>query len=472
MKKLLVILVLLSSSFIIKAQVEFEKNYDFEKDADEAWCVKQMADDSYIISGASWVGDEGWFDMSLLKIGQNGDSLWSKTYGVGEYNIEVAYEVNITADGGFFIVGGTDGFTGKSDMWAVKTDDKGEIEWSKGYGGDNQEYGHGGIQVIDGYILVGATNSFGKGADDAYIVKLDENGDTVWTKTYGTNQADGAFAIEAVKTGGYIVAGVNNGYTDAFILRLDEKGDTLWTKVIGSYATDEVYNLTQTDDDGFVFVGRTNSQGEGNYDVWLFKLDKDGNLLWEKTYGGEEREVGWSVIKADDGGFFITGMSRSFHHSEEDSDMYLIKTDEKGDTIWTKAYGTIKDDAGKYGIQTKDGGFMAVGFTYITDYGTNFYAVKINKDGILDVEYFGNVEIGKLNIYPNPSSGDSKIEFANPDHASFNMSISDVSGKIVKRVNNITEQNVIIREGTLTKGVYFIDIKNKNKIYNGKLVIK
>ena len=473
MKKLLLFAIILSMGMATYSQVTFEKTYSIvEGQSDEAHCMIQTADGGYLLGGASYVDDLGWFDVALLKTNDKGEKEWLKTYGIGEFTIEVAYDIIETNDGGYMVVSGTDGFTGDNDVWIIKIDNNGDSLWSKHFGGSGAQYGSAGVQNSDGsYIFVGSNNGEGSaGQDDVYIVKTDEEGNVLWSKNYGTSITDYANDVQITSDGNYIVGASVNNNQDGYLLKLDANGDTIWTKIFGGALTEEIFSVKQTSDGGYVLAGRNNTEGAGNYDVWLVKTDGDGNQTWSKTFGGEKKDIGESVSITDDGGFFIVGYTESFTPAEEDSDMYWIKTDNNGDTLWTKHFGDIKDDGGYAGVQAEDGGLAGAGYFYLPGEELEFYLVKMTADGTVSVSN-RLAENNQLKVYPNPVIDNAVIEFNNPDHLPYNLVVRDVSGRTIRTIQNITGNKVQFERDDLSSGFYFIELSG-DCVYTSKLIVQ
>ena len=158
--------------------------------------------------------------------------------------------------------------------------------------------------------------------------------DTLWTQTYGGMDREIGHSVYHTTDGGYIIAGMTEslgaGSADVYLLKTDANGDTLWTKTFGGSDYDYGYAVQQTTDGGFIVVGETESFGEGSYNVYLIRTDENGDTLWTKTYGGSGYEYGKSVLQTHDEGFIITGTTNSF--GEGSGDVYLIRTNENGDT--------------------------------------------------------------------------------------------------------------------------------------------
>jgi hypothetical protein len=172
--------------------------------------------------------------------------------------------------------------------------------------------------------------------------------DTVWTKTFGGGAMDRGYSVQECLSGGFIVAGhaysFGAGVDDVYLIRTSADGNTLWTKVYGGVDTDWGCSIAECDSGGFIIAGVTGSSGAGHTDIYLLRTDAGGDTLWAKTYGGDTFDYGFCVQECAAGGFIISGETESFGGGC--SDVYLIRTDTNGDTLWTKTYG---GDAYDYG---------------------------------------------------------------------------------------------------------------------------
>jgi hypothetical protein len=475
MKKLTVMIAFISLGFIAFSQVTFDKSFEGGfMDSDESFCVVQADDGGYVMSGAIWTSDDNGYDMTIMKVDAAGNHLWTKIYGVGTWNMEIAYGLTKTTDGGYLMCGGTDGFTGSDDdMWIIRTDENGDSLWSKTFGGGSQEYAHAVIQTNDGgFLVTGSTNSFGAGSDDVYIVKTDENGVEQWSKTYGTQWGDVAYSVQQTTDGGYVFGGSANSYMDAYIIKTDANGDSLWTKIYGGPPTDEVYSIEQTVDGGYIAAGATMSSGAGNYDFWMMKLGANGQMEWDKTYGGEEKDKAWSVVQSNDGGYFIAGFTESYAQAEEDEGVYLVKTNASGDTLWTRSYGGVQNDGAHCTIQTGDGGYAVTGYTYVSGEQFDFYLIKTHGDGTVGIsDNFNKDKVFGMNIFPNPFNSRTTMEFSNPDNKIYNLTITNINGKTLRTINHINGNKVIIEKGNLSSGIYFVELRG-DKVFRDKIIIE
>ena len=179
-----------------------------------------------------------------------------------------------------------------------------------------------------------------------------------WEKTFGGTGDDYGYSVQQTTDGGYIITGTTesfgNGGSDVYLIKTDVNGDSLWTKTFGGIDSDRGHSIQQTTDGGYIITGSTTSFGNGGFDVYLIKTDGSGNEQWTKTFGGTNGDEGFSVQQTTGGGYIITGYTVSFLGSR---DVYLIKTDGNGDSLWTKTFGGTDHTVGGRSVQqTTDGG--------------------------------------------------------------------------------------------------------------------
>ena len=305
---------------------------------------------------------------------------WQKTYGgAGE---ERGYSVELTADGGYVIAGYTASFgTGARDVYLIKTNASGDTLWTRTYGGTGSDGGYSVQQTPDGgYIIAGSTSSFGAGRSDFYLLKTNAQGDTLWTRAYGGPDDDRGYSAQPTTDGGYIVAGYTfsfgAGGTDFYLVKTNAQGDTLWTRTYDGSFDPDGNSVQQTSDGGYAVAATSQSQ-----DVYLVKTDAQGETLWTRTYGGRGLNHGNSVRQTTDGGYIIAGCTWSFNSSSYD--VYLIRTNAQGETLWTRTYGGPRADFGHSVQQTADGSYVVAGYSYDGTGIGDVYLIKT--DGKLDV---------------------------------------------------------------------------------------
>jgi len=309
------------------------------------------------------------------------DTLWTKTFGGADY--DWGYSVQQTSDGGYIIAGYTESFgVGLEDIYLIKTDSIGDTMWTKTYGGPSSDYGAAVLQTLDnGFIVTGWTYSFGTGACDVYLMKTNSNGDTIWTKTYGGTGYDKAHSFQKTSDNGYIITGVfGPWYTgDLYLIKVDSIGTTLWTKTYGGTGLDVGYSVQQTSDSGYIITGCTDSFGSGDLDIYLIKINAHGDTLWTKVYGRTGHDIGCSVKQTPDGGYIVAGFTET---QSGYTDIYLIRTNEDGDSLWTKVYGAQYYDFCNSMIQPTEGEFVLAGLAESSSAPLgDFYLAKIDSNG-------------------------------------------------------------------------------------------
>jgi len=197
--------------------------------------------------------------------------------------------------------------------------------WEKTYDGGGYDRAESIVHSGDGQFIVGGrTSSFGAGGLDAYVLKIDGDGNRIWEKAYGGSDDDEAIGVVQSGDGGFIVAGLTvPEFDDVYLLKIDADGNKVWEKAYGGGDADRAYHIVPSEDDGFIVVGVTCSFGAGYMDVYLLKIDGDGNKIWETTYGGREDDEPWEIINTEDGEFIVIGWTMSF--AARDADAYLLK---------------------------------------------------------------------------------------------------------------------------------------------------
>jgi hypothetical protein len=327
------------------------------------YSVRQTTDGGYIIAGTDEIR------VYLIKTDSDGDTMWTNNYG-GTYN-NWGYSVQQTNDGGYIISGATmknESGTDSGDIYLIKTDSLGDTSWTRMYGGDYTDHGYSVQQTEDGgYIIAGYTASYNVLNEfDVYLVKTDEKGDTVWTKTYGELSDDYGYSVQQIEDGGYIITGVttrDDSTLDVYLIRTDDSGLVKWKRRYGGTSADCGYSVLQTVDGGYIIAGYTTQNILAlQNDVFLIKTDSDGDTTWTHTYGGSYDDGGYSVYQTTDGGYIITGSTADIEN-ETHSDVYVIKTDPLGAVMWTKRFGGLDDDGGYSIQQTTDGGYIITGYS-------------------------------------------------------------------------------------------------------------
>ena len=394
----------LATCFLSAQEIEWQKSLG-GSNWEIVTSIRLTTDGGYIVAGPSKStdgdvsGNHGNNDFWIVRLDPLGDIIWTRCFGgSGDDN---ARDVQQTTDGGFIVAGYSEsnngdvfGNHGGKDVWIVKLNPAGDTLWTKCLGGSNDEEAESVWETSDGgYLIAGNTYSsdgdvFGNnGAKDLWIVKLNSSGDTLWTNCYGGSNSEGAFSVFQNADGGYFVTGYsnsNNGYVyknqgdmDFWLMELDSIGDTLWTRVLGGSSIDYAYSAIQMKDGNYMVAGFSSSNdgdltgNHGNSDYWIIKMNKTGDTLWKRCYGGSQNEHARSIIQTRDNNFIIGGVALSTdgdvsgNHGMKDS--WIVKIDTLGDTLWTNCYGGSDNDHTKPVIMSTDGGIVVAGYSNSND---------------------------------------------------------------------------------------------------------
>jgi len=366
----------------VNSQIVFQKTFG-GVGSDISYTVQQTSDDGYVIAGYTLSFGRGNRDVYLLRTDSYGNTLWTKTYG--STNTDYAWTVQQTADSGYIIGAHSGSFgAGSHDVYLIKCDNVGNVIWTRTYGGSSADGAYSMQLTTDGgYIIAAHTSSFGAGQHDVYLIKTDVNGDTAWTRAYGGSGGDFLRAVDQTLDEGYISVSetfsFGAGSADIYLVKVDQLGNLLWSKTYGGSSSDFGYSVSQTTDSGYIIGGFTTSFGAGQSDMYLVKTDTDGAVLWAKTYGGPLSDFGYSVQETNDGGYIIAGFTQSFGVG---GDVYLVRTDSSGVLLWSKNYGGASSDYGWSVQQTTDGGYVVSGYSASFGAGSNdVYLIKTDEFG-------------------------------------------------------------------------------------------
>ncbi|MDI6840794.1 MAG: T9SS type A sorting domain-containing protein [bacterium] len=429
--------------------------------------VQECAGGGFIIAGYTNSFGAGGRDVWLIRTDAQGGTLWTKTYG--GTGSDGGSSVQECASGGFIIAGHTNSFgAGWDDVYLIRTDEQGDTLWTKTYGGTDHDRGYSVQECASGgFIIVGETCSFGAGWGDVYLIRTDAQGDTLWTKTYGGTKWECGYSVQECASGGFIIAGRTRsfgaGEDDVYLIRTDAQGGTLWTKTYGGTDTDWGFSVQECASGGFIIVGRTRSFGVGGEDVYLIRTDAQGNTLWIKIYGELLfSEWGFSVQECASGGFIIAGWTGSFGAGGRD--VWLIRTDAQGDTLWTKTYGGTGSEWGESVQECASGGFIIAGRTNSFGVGLeDVYLIRVGKEqsGIEERNERLEIKDWRLEVYPNPATTGVRIQWLGvSERERVSLKIYDLSGKLVKTIGvSAGYREIAVNLEELTNSIYFVKME-------------
>ncbi|MGB8951245.1 MAG: DJ-1/PfpI family protein [Candidatus Aminicenantales bacterium] len=333
--------------------------------------VYEASDGNLLITGYSFSEGSGDADILVIKMDSDGKEIWSKTFGGSgtEYGNELM-EVN---DGYLVTGYTTSFGSGSKDVYLVKIDRNGKELWSKTYGGSSWDVGTGLCETPDGYIICGYTHSSGAGEEDFYLIKTDKKGKPIWEKTYGGERFELANSVCRTSDGHFFIGGTTGtfgkGNADVYLVKTDTEGNEIWAKSFGvqsqaGYGFDCSSKMHPTNDGGCICAGYTDSADI--MDAYVIKIDAQGNEEWHTALGNKPfYDYGYSVVPSPDGGFIMAGVTKAITKTRYayDNNMYIVKLDKDGQPIWEKSIGSSGTDWASDVIFTSDGNIVIAGHT-------------------------------------------------------------------------------------------------------------
>jgi hypothetical protein len=363
------------SANLVKANVLWEKTYGGTGD-DRAFYAIAVADGFVVVGSSTSLEQDktvGW----VLRLDNEGNTLWNQTLFQGAGS-EIRSVLGL--DDGFLLVGNVFLPSGDIDGYVIRTDTEGKSRWNITLGGEKVDKLFSAVETQDGFVLVGLTYSFGNDSE-VWVVKTDAHGKVIWNKTYGGSMEDAGRAITLTQDQHYMVAGytnsMGNGDYDWLLLTIDNSGTLLWNKTYGGLQSDKAYAAVAETAGAYVIVGDTRSKGAGDNDAWIIKVDSNGNLLWDKTAGGEGFDMPSCVTVSNSGGYLVGGFTFSFGNGERD--FWLFKIDDTGNIRWSTTVGRSGFEEAYAVLEVAENEFVMAGWTNSIGQGHyDFYAAKIS----------------------------------------------------------------------------------------------
>lgn len=546
MKKLyLLVLLLIFPLFTYSQDILWEKSYGGTH-ADYLFDAQPTADYGFILAGSSLSDktgnktddNHGDLDYWIWKMNEKGDLDWQKSMGGSGFDL--LQSIKNTKDGGFILAGTSssgnsfqkkEDCKGITDFWVIKLDASGTEQWQRTIGGSGQDELLCAFQTRDGGYMLGGSSgsnppiiSVGKPATtktdlfnkseksrgnmDYWIVKLDKLGNIEWQKTYGGQYADVLRSMEQTSDNGYILAGYSNspisgdktesnkGVGDYWIIKINDTGAIEWQSTYGAEGDDQPYVIHQTNDEGYIVGGNSNSKnalttiggivGNGT-DYWVLKLDRDGGVLWSKTYDFGKTDILTSLVENKDGSYLIGGYAQSENkrpregivgkamnmvNKEKDgiNDYIALKIDSKGEETWSKTVGSGGEDILRKLIETRDGGYLMAGTSNSSASkdkngsigGNDFWVVKLK-----DKEKTEKVK-SSIEAIPNPATTYTNV-IVGYDFKEGTATLVDITGRILQEFA-ITGRTVPVNLSTYSEGIYIIKIKTDVKTESVKVI--
>ncbi|MEJ5327526.1 MAG: hypothetical protein WHU54_04665 [Candidatus Bathyarchaeia archaeon] len=312
----------------------------------------------------------------VLRLDDDGNMIWNRTFSAQE-NSEFRYV--LTLNDGFLLIGNTFFMSGDTDGYVVKVDADGKPIWQVHMDNSEVDKLFSAVKTRDGFVLAGLTTSLG-GGSDVWVIKISDNGHLTWSKTYDLGMDEAGRAVALQDDNQYFIAGytnsAGNGDYDFLLLKIDSEGNLLWNKTYGGAQSDKAYAMLNVTE-GFLIVGDTRSKGEGDSDAWVIKVDFEGKLIWERTIGGKGFDMPTCITYSTINGALVGGFTFSFGRGYRD--FWLFKIDDEGKVLWQAATGRDGYEEAYGLIEVAENIFVMAGWTNSIGRGAyDFYIVKIS----------------------------------------------------------------------------------------------
>jgi len=468
--RLLFTLAILHLAFLINGQITFQKVYPttYDKDSRE---VLPTPDGGYIIAGMTNNADITDCDLYVMKTDYAGEFVWGKIYGGAKP--DYAYGIIETGDGNYFVIGYSQSFGGGDmDAYLLKIDPLGNVIWEKTYIGFGYDEGREIIKTQDGnFVIVGSTNS-NLSSQDAFLMKIDLTGAVIWIKYYGGNAVEFGNSVQECPDGGLILTGQTFSYGqggDAFLVRTNANGDTLWTKHFGGALADEGVSVIANNDNTFALAIRDSCNGK-DVDIRIIKTDGTGAITWSKLYSGAQKDTPKKLRATNDGGYIVGAISRSFGWINPD--IWILKLNSSGDTTWSRHFGSSDHEHCHDIKQSSDGGYLVAGHSRSFSPSRKIMFLKLNSDGLVSIEEQTHAYLN-FNIYPNPCS-DGMITINVEKNILCKIKIFNALGQVVFLETELLkpDEPKIIELKNKQPGLYFISMESENNKTMGKIILQ
>ncbi|TSA40400.1 MAG: hypothetical protein D4R57_01825 [Verrucomicrobiales bacterium] len=378
-----------------------------------------IGNSDWSVDGNKTSTNYGQYDFWVLRLDSTGSKIWEKTFGGSQ--TEFAGDIQQTKDGGFILAGYSyseaDGNKsspklGPIDAWVIRLDSDGNKLWEQTYGGTNGALATRVVQTTNGGFIIGGSLWGGFGSWDYWLIALDADGNKLWDRIYGGDDEDVMRDMKQTADGGFVLSGYSysdltgnktsplQAVADAWVVRVDADGNKLWDQSIGAEPYSYAESITETTDGGFAFGGAT---GSFDVDAWLVRLDGNGNKLWDRSYGGSGEDRMASVLQLLDGGFLLGCYSGSDDGDRvgavfNNVDYWIIRTDPLGNKLWDLSLGGTNREELVTIESTSDGGFILGGTSYSPTSGNktntffggiDYWLVKLGTEGPCDSDQDG-----------------------------------------------------------------------------------
>jgi hypothetical protein len=444
----------------------FYRSYGNTDDEVANSCI-ETKDSAFFLFGTSSSYLNGTSNFYLLRIDSSGFFNWSKSYGGN--GIEQGHSISMKPNGHYLLTGYSNSYgNGGYDILNIEIDSLGNEIWLKKHGGSDWDFAYDNTVLPNGNsIITGSTFSYGNGNQDGFLMMLDNNGDSLWLKTYGNAEENILRKTIYTSTNQLVSIGYTtypNNDRDFYLVKTNINGDTIWTKKYGTTFNEEGFSLVELPTGNYLIVGYSEGIGSGGKESYYFETDTSGSVMWTQNIGGalndEFRDV---CLKTNSNRFFTAATTESYGNGGNEAKGYLLRYP-GGYYVSSNNYGTIMQEELNSVLYTNNKRCLMVGFTNAPYGNKNVLAVlsdtlfptQLNVINYVDVTSIIENQITSLNVYPNPAS----------DFINFNtietleIIITDLSGKVLSTHSDIQNRLDI---SDLNAGIYILHFTDSNK---------
>ena len=501
--------------------------------------VISALDGIYFLGSTTTIG-AGMGDLVLAKVDLSGNVVWAKTYG-GAFD-ELPDQLTIAADGGLVIASSSTSFNAnhKEEFLLFKTNSNGSIVWQKLFPTNTRIAPEALIRTFDNGIAI-AGLTYVNGFYHAFLVRTNSAGDTLFTSIYGSNVADDlGIGLTQTPDGGFVLSGRTltnaNNHADIYLLKTDASGNMIWAKSFSSPGWEEAESVTIDNNGNYLVCGGSDNWSGGSFDILLWNCDTAGNYIWGKTYGGDKVDASYCVHQISNGSIIVSGYTNSmgFGHllgqdtlqnsrGDDSTNIFLMKTNNVGDTIWTEAFGSGRQDEAMYFDLMSDGGYVIPAWSnsYSAADSMQMLLIRTNSQGfsgcheqrghpiIIPATYtpqllpftqtrgmaVSNVNLtvqawniptddaclltsispppetneSAFSVFPNPTGDNLSLHFSGVNYKPALLTIYNLLGEFVfsKSINSIDQE---LNFSFISRGTYVVEVRMENCVLRSKVI--
>lgn len=433
----------------------------------------------YLVLGTTDGRGAGECDFFLVQTNDIGDTLWTRTYGGRGY--DVGFGITAADDGSYVLLGVTNSYGhGSLDIYLVKVGPLGDTIWTSAIGGTSEDWGYSISRNRDGgFVIAGKTYVSPDSGEQALIVRTDADGQVLWQQRFGGIYSELGQRAKEVSEGGFIMVGQSESYDpgpyrSAYVVRTSYAGTPIWIRDYGGPSSDEADDVLEIEGGHFIVCGRTYSYGNGDWDAYFMRITADGDTVWTRTCGGTEWDSMRSIAETTGGGYVCAGYTLSFGNG--DFDVYVVKIDPAGFIQWTLTVGNYSPEEANAIKLTDDNRYILAGHTYLGNY--DFYLVRLGAEQVAVYDTLSQPlpdDFRLLSNYPNPFNAYTNLHYFLPFATHINLDIFDINGRLVATVAYGLQQPghhfVAWDASYLSSGVYFARLSAAEKTETLSMVL-